>query len=337
MAPRSDEPRPAARVALVGATSPAAAGLRKLLENRRVPGSRVDLYGTAQGEAAISGYAGEARLVQEPDIDEIVRHEVVFLCETGDVGRRIAAALEPGPIVIDLVDGLPDRDRAALVHLDLKDAKRGERGGLFVVPHPVALLLAELLHPIEREFGIVEAVAIVLRPAADFGEPAVEELREQVVRLLNFAEVPVETFGRQLAFNVIRQSGLALDEPGREPRIAQQVSRLLGWSDGALALRMIATPVFHGHALQVRLKLADRVPLDRLKEVTSAAGFFAMPGGGSSPTPLDLSIERLENTAEWSEDGVGGFWVWAVAGDGERKAADQAFRLARSHYELTTK
>ena len=66
MAPRSAEPRPAARVALVGATSPAAAGLRKVLENRRVPGSLVDLDGTTQGEAAISGYAGESRLILEP-------------------------------------------------------------------------------------------------------------------------------------------------------------------------------------------------------------------------------------------------------------------------------
>ena len=81
----------ALRVAVIGAATAEATGLRVALAEAGVPGTQVDLFGTTEGEVVLADYAGEARLIQEPDPDIIATHDVVFVCETGEVGRRAAA------------------------------------------------------------------------------------------------------------------------------------------------------------------------------------------------------------------------------------------------------
>ena len=77
----------ATRVAVVGATTPQGTRLREALARRRVAGARVNLFGAEEGEAVISEYAGEARLVQQASPADVVEHEIIFLCEAGELAR----------------------------------------------------------------------------------------------------------------------------------------------------------------------------------------------------------------------------------------------------------
>ena len=201
MSPRSADPDRAARVAVIGAATMDGGRVRAALAAAGVPGQRVDLFGELGGpesEAVLSEYAGEARLVLAPDPVGIVGYDVIFLCEPGEISRRIAASRVKEQLVIDLCDCLPQALDARRVHLDLMPEIAGaEGGGYYAVSHPLTLLLTELLHPLDREIGLAGATAMVIRPAADFGEPGLEELREQTIRLLSFADLPLETFGTQ--------------------------------------------------------------------------------------------------------------------------------------------
>jgi aspartate-semialdehyde dehydrogenase len=315
-------------VAVVGASTGDGLRLRERLAEFGVPGSRVDLYGSTRGEAVISEYAGEARLVQEPEPGEIGVHEVIFLCEADELARDVAVGAEPGSVVIDLVGALDEKGRPPRVHMDLNPQAAQPHDGRLAVPHPLAIALAELLAPLDAEFGLEEAVAVILRPAADFGEAGIEELREQTVRLLNFHEVPAETFGRQLAFNIVPQAGLRCDAPDLESRIAHDVSELLAWDSGRVTLRLLTVPVFFGHCIQLRLRLRGAVTVERIREVLAERQLSLPDTSGDVVTPLDVSEERTTRLYQINEDGLGGFWCLAVAGETERRGAEHAVRLA---------
>jgi aspartate-semialdehyde dehydrogenase len=318
-------------VAVIGAPTEEGARVREALAEVGVPGSRVDLYGRASGEAVLSEYAGEARLIQQASLEEIAQHDVVFLCEDGEASLRLVAALAPDRVVIDLVGCLAGSSPRVDPAINPEVAPPG--GGRYVVPHPLALLLAELLQPIHRELGLVEAVAVILRPASDFGDAGVEELREQVVRLLSFSRVPVETFGRQLAFNVL--PGAAPDRPELEQLLASDVAALLGWPRRKLAVRLITVPLFHGHGLQLRLRLAGTPGPERVREVLRGAG-LGDPGGVTPPaTPLDVTGEVQTVVSDLVEDGLGGFWLWVAAGETRFRSARAAVRLASRLAPLT--
>lgn len=322
-----------ARVALVGATSAYGARLRAGLAALGVPGERVDLYARTTGEAVLSDYGGEARLIQEPQPDEIAAHDVIFVCEGGGLADEVVGRARRGAVVIDLVGAVPRSRRARLVHMDLNPPDEKEPGACLAIPHPLAIILGELLHSLEQELGLEEVVAVILRPAADFGAAGLEELRDQTVRLLSFAPVPVETFGRQLAFNVIPQRTLRA-APGLEATIGAHVAELLGWSRPRLTLRLLAAPVFHGHGIQLRVRLRRAADSDRVRDIVEGGRFYDPPHDDAPATPVEVSEDYRISLAELCEDGLGGYWIWAVAGEADAKGAEQAIRLADAVCDL---
>jgi aspartate-semialdehyde dehydrogenase len=315
-------------VAVVGAPTVVGSRLREALAGYGVRGERVDLYGDAPAdEALLSEYDGEARLIQSVDLAEIARHDVVFVCEAGETVRRIPGAAGPSTVVIDLIDCLPPSGSSSPT-VPQSTAPGAPRGGCYSVPHPLALLLAELLRPLEEELGLGEVTGVVVRPAADFGEAGLEELRDQTVRLLRFADVPMEVFGRQLAFNVIPQAELSRLEPGLETRIARELSGLLGWPATRATVRLMTAALFHGHALQLRVRPVGTPTLDEVWEVLRRGGLYDPHAKVRPATPLEVTGEPGARVADVSQDGLGGFWIGAVAGETGGKAADHAVRLA---------
>ena len=308
-----------ARVAVVGAGTPSGARIRAALAERGIPGERVDLYADTGGEVVLSEYDGEARLIQSSDPVEIVRSDVIFLCEGGDAARRVLDSAPQGALVLDLVAaGAPTRAR------------------LVEVPQPLATLLTDILRPVQSRVGVRQATAVVIRPASDFGQAGLEELRDQTVRLLSFASTPQEVFGRQLAFNVIPQALLASEPPGLEERIAREVERAIGWPGPRLTVALLTAPLFYGHAVMLRLEPETATDAGALGELLRDATGLVGDRGSSEPalTPLEAADRRGVDVTRVRPDGLGGFWVWAVAGEAEAVAAEQAVALAASFAPL---
>jgi len=304
------------------------AEIRQALAAHGVPGSRVDLFGATGGEVVVSEYDGEARLIQEPNPPEVADYELIFLCEGGEAAARVLALARPDNLVVDLAGCSRGPGAPPLVHLDINPDAAHEHRGILAVPHPIAGVIAEILHPIERSFGIRRAFAVLLRPASDFGEKGLEELKDQTVRLLRFTEPPKDVFGRQLAFNLIPQRLLGrATEPGLERRLAEEVARLLGWPECRLSLSLITVPVFYGHALSARVELLAAATAS---DVERALGSHvpSQAGEDGAGTPMEVAGVRQTTVSETTEDGLGGFWLWAVSGEAGSASAEQAVRLA---------
>ena len=281
-------PNETATIAVVGAQSPAGTLLREALAASRVPGSRVNLYGTTDGEAVISEYAGEARLIQDPSLPEIAAHRFIYLCESGELARQVLGAARPESTVIDLVGCVPAELEPRLVHPEVRRESLAGRRGYVTVPHALALILTELLHGIEAAHGVEQAVATVLRPASDSGEPGVEELREQTVRLLNFAEVPSATFGAQLAFNILGSS--AGEAAGAAERIGDEACELLGWDRQRLAVSCLTVPVFYGHSEAVHIETERKLSASQVCDILqNAPGIELFPSQDAKGYPTAVT------------------------------------------------
>jgi aspartate-semialdehyde dehydrogenase len=323
MSRRSVDPASATRLALVGAATPEGTHLRDALQDHGLPGDRVDLYGTTEGEALLSEYNGEARLIQELSPDEVATHDVVFLCETGESAHRVlAAATATGPVVIDLIGFCAGRDDVPLVHVDILPVPDDHRG-VVAVPHALSSILAEMLLPVQTAAGLTRAHAAVLCPANDYGAEGLEELREQTVRLFNFTEVPTDVFGRQLAFNVVPYRGVGRTHV--EERIADEVAGILGVPSGRLTVRMVLVPVFHGHAISLDVEVEREYDLDELSRAYEGDGGITR---GDVWTPLEAAGDRQTVVPEIAANGTRSLRMWAVSGETEKIPANQAVRLA---------
>ena len=323
MSRRSADRAHATRLALVGAETPEGGHLREALAEFGLPGDRVDLYGATEGEAVLSEYAGEARLIQEPAPAEVGDHDVIFLCELGEASSKIlASASVDGPVVIDLAGCGVGRDDVPLMHADI-DSGTDRPAGVVAVPHALSSVLASLLAPLAKSVSLTRAHALVLCPAADYGTAGLEELREQTVRLFNFSSVPTDVFGEQLAFNIIPYRKLGRTHV--EERVASEVVGLLGLGANRLSVRLVLAPVFHGHTISLEVEGDGEVDL---AGVTAALDEAQGVTRGDVWSPLEAAGERATIVSEVVPDGAGGVRLWAVSGETDKIPAQQAVGLA---------
>lgn len=313
------------RIAVAGANTVEGERLRQALAAREIPSKRVSLFGTTREEVVLGDYGGEARVIQRADPEEIARHAVVFLCERDEATLRALEAPGCEALVMDLLGAAGGR---RLVHAELRPVPPGERGRLFAVPHFLATVLADLLAPIVRRVGVREAVAVVLRPASDFGRAGLEELREQAVRLLRFEPVPTEVFGRQLAFNLIPEPLLPAAHAAVERRVRSEVADLLGWGAPRFAVRLVTAPVFHGHGISLRFVPERRATVEDVAQSFAGLRGISSPSSTGPATPIESHEVRHISVSEVAEDGIGGFWIWAVASEAGAAAAEQALDVA---------
>jgi len=322
-------------VAVVGAESAEGARIREALFRVGVPGTRVDLYGATGGQAVLSEYGGEARLIQELDLDELRRRDILFLCECEGSVAGLAGLVSSERTIVDLADGLRSDPRRRLVRPDGSAESAPARGAILAVPHELTVLLLDVLLPLERTLGVEDATAVILRPAADFGEAGIEELRQQTVRLLSFESVPRDVFARQLAFNVVAQSEIEDSAFATEQRVASEARGLLEWPTERLSLRIVVVPVFLGHTAQLRVRCAGGGGAEEARSALKSGGVrLAGPGRAAPRTPLEASAEGATTVVDVSDDGRGGVWIWVVAGELPARRAGLAVQVALALSDL---
>jgi hypothetical protein len=313
-------PETRSRVAVLGAASPTGTHVKAALAGSDVPGERVVLYGHGSDVAVISEYDGEARLVQ-PAVDlDPAQYGAVFVCEPGHDAGALVAASSGGTLVVDLTGTLPGARLAGT-------APGPATGRVVTIPHPLTLVLDAVLGPLHRELGLVSASAFILRPASDFGEPGLDELREQTVRLLRFESTPTEVFGRQLAFSVIPEHLFPTGEDACAARIVAECRALWGASEARLAVSTALIPTFLGHAIALHVGLARggveeaRGALERAREVALATD----PEVG---TNLDAPEQPGVVVARLDEPGPGVVRIWVLASEPGAVAAAAAIEVA---------
>ncbi len=324
-----------ANVALFDATTLTAKAVKDHLLARSFPIASMRLFtSSSDPDSNLSEFGGEAMLVTEPDPDALGPVDVAFLCGTRqDAARYLDWPGTKGFVAIDLTTLSNAADGVPLVNAGVNPEAINPRPGLIAVPHPIAQLLSSLLAPIARHCGLAEATAVVFQPASEAGDAGIEELYQQTVGLLNFQDLPNRIFGRQLAFNLIPSfyfdAGLA---PGgaRPPDLAREVLKVTGGRYG-LSLEVVLAPVFHCHAVLVRLVLPSGARREDLLSSLALGGEIRVTGEGEAATPVERAGKAgIVVSGAPPASGEAAFWIWAVNDNLQTGTARNAVRIAES-------
>jgi aspartate-semialdehyde dehydrogenase len=99
-------------------------------------------------------------------------------------------------------------------------------------------------------------------------------------------------------------------------------------------VKLLTAPVFHGHGLQLRFRLDGEAVIEDVRAALEEQDLLDAPVAGEAATPLDVTGEVRTSLSDLSEDGLGGFWLWGVAGETGSRGAQQAVRLAAALCDL---
>lgn len=249
--PRAGAPFP---VALVEPTTLLGRDVRAVLTERRFPASKVHLFHQAGGEGGVlAADDDEVAFIAPLTKDALETCRVAFLCGSPAETARFLATRTDDALAIDL-SGVRN-GQPLVTPAEEGDLRRLPPGALFLTPHPVAFVLAEVVRAVEELAPVTAMTAAVDRPVSELGKAALDELMGQALALATFRPVPKEILGTQGAFN----AHVPADSSAFEARVVKDTLELLA-RPLPITILSARVGVFHGHLLRVELRLGGDAP-----------------------------------------------------------------------------
>lgn len=305
------------RIGVVTPFSAFSRRIRKLIEDRGFPIIELKLFEPGKEEGStITEFREEVVVTQALDVNIFPHLDLVFFDGEGIEGASEYAIAAARDGVVTVVHGSSDIEGPILLQ-GINDDKLSKDTRLIRAARAPSILMGSVLAPLARSFEVREVRSTILLPASDKGDEGIEELHQQVVRILNFQSPPTEVFEEQLAFNLLVNA--QQESTGHPNKSIESESAEIAGIESSVSVMSVQAPIFHGYALSLWVRLEDDVTTDGLLKALRASNALQLSAAGGRntkvPSPVSVS-ESNQIHVGWvrrDESTAGGFWLWVVA------------------------
>lgn len=325
------------RVAIVGATGNVGRELFNIMDERNFQASKVHAVASRRSVGRKCSYGDKTLVCEALDDFDFSKVDIVLMSAGGTVSRewspKIAAA---GAIVIDNSSAWRmDPDVPLVVPEVNGEAVLGYgKKNIIANPNCSTAQLVVALKPLHTAAGIKRVVVSTYQSVSGAGKAAMDELWTQTKGLfVNDKPTPTE-FSRQIAFNVIPQIDVFLDDgfTKEEQKMRDETKKIID-----PAIELIATcvrvPVFVGHSEAVNVELEDPLSVDQARELFREADGVVLidnPEEDQFVTPVECVGEWASYVSRVRKDPTveNGIMFWNVSDNLRKGAALNAVQIA---------
>ena len=263
-------------VAVVGATGAVGETMLSILAERNFPVGNV--YALASEKSAGKKVAfGDSWLTVEVLDDFDFSKAQIGLFSAGAGLSKIYApkAAEAGCVVIDNTSQFRYDDDIPLVVPEVNpQAIAGYRNrGIIANPNCSTIQMLVALKPIYDEVGIERINVATYQAVSGSGKEAIDELASQTASLLNGRPVEAKVYPKQIAFNVLPQIDVFLDNgyTKEEMKMVWETRKIFGDDSIQVNPTAVRVPVFYGHSEAVHIETREKITVERARELLANA------------------------------------------------------------------
>ncbi len=328
------------RIAVVGATGAVGHEMLQILAERAFPADEVVALASSASKGREVSFGENAQLkVQALDTFDFTGIDLALFSPGAAVSAKYAPkAAAAGAIVIDNTSQFRMEPDVPLIVPEVNpEAIAGYRArGIIANPNCSTIQMVLALKPLHDLAKIRRIVVATYQSVSGAGRGAMDELFNQTRAIFVNGPVEKEEFPKQIAFNVIPQIDVFLDngDTKEEQKMAAETQKIL---DPAIQLTAtcVRVPVFIGHAEAVNVAFEKPITVDAAR-----AAMKAFPGVGvvdyrteeGYVTPQECAGEdrvfvsrvRADSTVEH------GLNLWVVADNLRKGAALNAVQIAET-------
>ncbi len=276
-------------VAVVGATGAVGEAMLEILAERKFPVR--NLYPLASSRSAGSKimFDGKSITVQDLADFDFSKVQIGLFSAGGAVSAEYAPkAAAAGCIVIDNTAHFRYDDDIPLVVPEVNPQAIAEytTRGIIANPNCSTIQMLVALKPIYDAVGIERINVCTYQAVSGTGKEAIEELAMQTAALLNGQDIKAEVYPKQIAFNVLPQIDVFMDNgyTKEEMKMVWETNKIMG--DGSIKVNPTTArvPVFFGHSEAVHIETRQKISAaEARKLLTKAPGVKVVderkPGG----------------------------------------------------------
>ena len=325
-------------VAVVGATGAVGQTMLEILHERKFPlGNLVPLASTKSAGTRVK-YGSESYITQDLASFDFKGIDIALFSAGGSVSAEHGPrAVAGGAVVVDNTSHFRYEHDIPLVVSEVNpEAIAGYKTrGIIANPNCSTMQMLVALAPLHRAAKITRINVATYQSVSGAGRSGLDELGKQTADMLNFREPKIKKFSRQIAFNLIPQIDVFMENgyTKEEMKMVWETQKIL---DPSITVNptCVRVPVFYGHSEAVHIETERKLTAAEARALlASAPGVCLMddPENGIFPTPVTdgagkdpVYVGRVREDCSHPR----GLNLWVVADNIRKGAALNAVQIA---------
>ncbi len=324
-------------VCILGATGLVGKTIIEILAERDFPINKLYPLASARSAGEFIEFNGEDIEVLDADNFDFSQTQIGFFSAGGATSAKYAPlAAEAGCIVIDNTSEFRYDADIPLVVPEVNPQALADYRNRNIIANPncstIQMMVA--LKPIYDAVGISRVNVSTYQSVSGGGKSAMDELAKQTTDLLSGKPVEVKAFSRQIAFNVIPQIDVFLDNgyTKEEMKMVWETQKILADENVLVNPTAVRVPVFFGHGEALHIETNSHISAEEVKDLLSQApGLKVCHNDEDFPTQInDASGSDATFVGRIREDisHANGINLWIVADNVRKGAATNSIQIA---------
>jgi aspartate-semialdehyde dehydrogenase len=326
-------------VAVVGATGAVGEALISILEERNFPVDNLYLLASARSAGTKVMFHGKPITVQNLAEFDFSKAQIGLFSAGGSISAEYAEkAGRAGCVVIDNTSHFRYDADIPLVVPEVNPERIADYKNRNIIANPncstIQMLLA--LKPIHDKAGISRINVATYQAVSGTGKEAIEELAGQTAALLNGREIERSVYPKQIAFNVLPQIDVFLENgyTKEEMKMSWETKKILGDESIGVNATCVRVPVFYAHSEAVHIETRSPISEEEVRDLMrNAAGVVLMDErvDGGYPTAVTESagqdavfVGRIRKDISHPN----GLNLWVVSDNVRKGAALNSIQIA---------
>lgn len=325
-------------VAIVGATGAVGEALISILEERDFPVNELFPLASERSAGSKITFRGKSITVLNLADFDFSRAEIGLFSAGGSISEMYAPkAGAAGCIVIDNTSHFRYDNDIPLVVPEVNPEAIAQYKNRNIIANPncstIQMLVA--LKPIHDKVGITRINVATYQAVSGTGKEAIEELAAQTAALLNGRDVETKVYPKQIAFNVLPQIDVFLDNgyTKEEMKMSWETKKIMDQSIEVNAT-CVRVPVFYGHSEAVHFETRTPISVEDIRDLLSQAPGVVLIDehvAGGYPTPVTdsagkdaVAVGRIRKDISHPN----GIDMWIVGDNVRKGAATNSIQIA---------
>lgn len=325
------------KVAIVGASGAVGQEFLRVLEERNFPIDELVLFGSSRSAGTKYAFRGkeyEVKLLQHNDDFKGV--DIAFTSAGAGTSKEYAETITKyGAVMIDNSSAFRMDEDVPLVvpEVNAEDALVRPRG-IIANPNCTTIQMVVALKAIEKLSHIKRVHVATYQAASGAGAAAMAELHEQYRQILAGEPVMVEKFAYQLAYNVIPQIDVFMDNgyTKEEMKMFNETRKIMH-SDVKTSATCVRVPALRSHSESIWVETERPISVEEARKAfAEGEGLVLMdePEKKVYPMPLFLAGKDPVYVGRIRKDltDENGLTFWIVGDQIKKGAALNAVQIA---------
>jgi len=263
-------------VAVVGATGAVGEAMLSILAERKFPVGEVYALASSRSAGKKVEFGDKLLTVQDLDDFDFSKVQIGLFSAGASISEVYAPkAAAAGCVVIDNTSQFRYDDDIPLVVPEVNPHAIADyrTRGIIANPNCSTIQMLVALKPIRDAVGIRRINVATYQAVSGTGKEAIEELASQTAHLLNAKPIKTEVYPKQIAFNVLPQIDVFLDNgyTKEEMKMVWETRKIFEDDSIQVNPTAVRVPVFYGHSEAVHIETGEKITAEKARELLSAA------------------------------------------------------------------